>query len=272
MSNYSIIIRSLVGIIILYSLVTSIQFLIIQQDSSPYNNFINDRESTLRYCQESGLWLPEENFPPHIISSSNRSSFRLLCTSLEKRIVWGSYKLRCDDLKRWADKCAPDVDITTGVSIEQLHERWGEKSNEKKSKNNTQVGPSNGTNTDIDFFYNATIFIKSMSKRDYPQFGKKFIDMVDEYNWKESKIPPEMHLILQTKWQGQEVYPNHNFSAVEHWYNSYPADMIGSGDYPMYIPPIIQKSSRRLRIASIWNTRRSHGEYILFKSSKFCVY
>jgi len=205
----------------------------------------------LRHCQnlsDSGLWLPEENFPPHIISSSNRtrqpidyrnrsSDFRVLCTSLEKRIVWGSYKLRCDDLKRWAVKCAPDVDITVGVSIEQLHERWV-----------AQVGP----------FYNATIFIKSMSKRDYPQFGKKYIDLVDEYNWNEIKIPPEMHLILQTKWQGQEVYPNHNFSTVEHWYNSYPADMIRSGEYPVYIPPIIQKSSRRLRIASIWNTQRSH--------------
>jgi len=111
--------------------------------------------------------------------------------------------------------------------------------------------------SDNDVFYDATIFIKSMSRKDFPQFGNKFIDIVDEYNWKEDKIPLDMHLILQTSWQGQSMYPNHSSSVVEHWYNSYPSDMVNGG-YPEFIPPIDQKSSRRLRIATIWNTKRSH--------------
>jgi hypothetical protein len=238
------------GIVILHLLTTSIQL------SSP--NFNNGIDTTLRHCLDlsGGLWSPEENSFSHIVSSNNKSpDFRLLCTSIEKRIVWGSYKLRCNDLKRWVDRCVPNVDITTNVSIEQLHKRWAEKSYKNKTNNNTE---DNGN----EILYNATIFVKSMSRRDYPQFGKKIIDIVDEYNWNESKIPPEMHLILQTRWQGEEMYPNHSFSVVEHWYNSYPADMIRSGGYPEYIPPVTQKSSRRLRIASIWNTKRRLGEYM----------
>jgi len=53
------------------------------------------------------------------------------------------------------------------------------------------------------------------------------------------------------------MYPNHTSSAVEHWYNSYPSDMVNPGD-PEYIPTTEQKSLRRLHIASIWNTRRGH--------------
>jgi len=96
-----------------------------------------------------------------------------------------------------------------------------------------------------------------MSTRNYSQFGNKFIDMVDEYNWKEEMIPPEMHLLLQTRWQGQSVYPNRTSSVVEHWYNSYPSDMTNAG-YPKDVPSVAQKSWRRLNIATIWNTKRSH--------------
>eukprot|EP00531_Pseudo-nitzschia_arenysensis_P002423 CAMPEP_0116120202 /NCGR_PEP_ID=MMETSP0329-20121206/3053_1 /TAXON_ID=697910 /ORGANISM="Pseudo-nitzschia arenysensis, Strain B593" /LENGTH=299 /DNA_ID=CAMNT_0003613963 /DNA_START=601 /DNA_END=1500 /DNA_ORIENTATION=- len=110
---------------------------------------------------------------------------------------------------------------------------------------------------DIDMNYDATIFIKSMSKKSFPQFGNKFVDLVDEYNWKEEKIPPEMHLILQTEWQGELMYPNHTSSVVEHWYNSYPSDMVNEG-YPEFIPSINQKSPRQLHIATVWNTKRSH--------------
>merc|ERR1712137_644926 len=105
--------------------------------------------------------------------------------------------------------------------------------------------------------FDSTIFIKSMSKRPFPQWGNKYVDIVDEYNWKAENVPLEMHLILQTKYQGEVMYPNHTSTVIEHWYNSYPDDMVNGG-YPEYIPSIQQKSSRRLHIATVWNTRRSH--------------
>ena len=255
--------KIILGLLGLYSLGVS-KYLIVQQDILLTHYGEND--ATLRRCVDSadGLWTPQENYFIHQSNMHKKNEpvdFRILCTSVNKRISWGSYKLRCNDLKRWADKCVPNVDITVGVSIEQLHERWAKKPN--SSNNNTsEIGRSipnsspNGTSYN-DIFYNATIFIKSMSRKEFPQFGKKFIDIVDEYSWKEEKIPPEMHLILQTRWQGPLMYPNHSSSVVEHWYNSYPSDMVRSG-YPEYIPSITQKSSHRLRIATIWNTRRSH--------------
>jgi len=250
-SSYAIFILGLLG---LYSFSANL-YLFAQQELSLL--YYGENDATLRRCVDSadGLWTPQENYlhRSNMHKKNESVDFRILCTSDKKRMAWGSYKLRCIDLKRWVDVCVPNVDITVGVSIEQLHERW---SNEK---NTSQVGSilSPNRTSDNDIFYNATIFVKSMSRKDFPQFGSKFIDVVDEYNWKEEKIPPEMHLILQTRWQGQSMYPNHASSVVEHWYNSYPSDMV-KGGHPEYIPSIEQKSSSRLHIATIWNTRRSH--------------
>jgi hypothetical protein len=252
-SSYAIFILGLLG---LYSFSAS-KYLFAQQELSLI--YYGENDATLRRCVDSadGLWTPQENYLTHRSNMHKKNEsvdFRIMCTSINKRIAWGSYKLRCNDLKRWVDVCVPNVDITVGVSIEQLHERWSNKNN-----STSQVGSilSPNRTSDNDIFYNATIFVKSMSRKDFPQFGSKFIDIVDEYNWKEEKIPPEMHLILQTRWQGQSMYPNHTSSVVEHWYNSYPSDMVNGG-YLEYIPSTEQKSSRRLHIATIWNTRRSH--------------
>lgn len=213
-------------------------------------------DATLRDCMDSdgGIWHPQQN----LLERSNHHKenvsvdYRVLCTSVEKRIAWGSYKLRCNDLKRWTDVCAPNVDVTVGVSIEQLHEQWSKKPNNTK-KDMVQGGDMDRKDT----FFNATIFIKSLSRKNFSQFGNKYIDIVDEYNWQAEKVPTDFHLIFQTRWQGPSLFPNHTSSVVEHWYNSYPSDMVNHG-YPEYIPSVEQKSSRHLKIATIWNTRRSH--------------
>jgi hypothetical protein len=247
------------GLLGLYSFSAN-KYLFSQQKLSVIRYGKND--ATLRRCVDlaDGLWTPQENYLVHRSNMHKKNEsidFRILCTSVDRRIAWGSYKLRCNDLKRWVDVCVPNVDITVGISIEQLHERWSNQRNTTKNNSSSQVGSMRTGISDNDVFYDATIFIKSMSRKDFPQFGNKFIDIVDEYNWKEEKIPLDMHLILQTSWQGQSMYPNHSSSVVEHWYNSYPSDMVNGGS-PEFIPPIDQKSSRRLRIATIWNTRRSH--------------
>jgi len=257
-SLYAIVILGLLG---LYSFAAS-KYLFAQQDLSL--TYYGEIDATLRRCVDSadGLWTPQDN---SVIRRSNvhkkneAADFRILCTSDNKRISWGSYKLRCNDLKRWVDMCVPNVDITVGISIEQLHNRWSNIPQKTKNNHTSQVGSilsPNGT-SENDIFYDATIFVKSMPAKEFPQFGNKFIDVVDEYKWKEEKIPSDMHLILQTRWQGQSMYPNRASSVVEHWYNSYPSDMTNTG-YPKFVPSIAQKSSRRLHIATIWNTRRSH--------------
>ena len=251
----------ILGLLGLYSFSVS-KYLFDQQELSLRRYGEND--AMLKHCIDTadGLWTPQENHWIHRPNTQkkNRSvDFRILCTSVDRRILWGSYKLRCNDFKRWVDVCAPNVDITVGVSIEKLHKLWATKPSERKDNNTSRVGSviSHNRMSEIDVFYNSTIFIKSMSKKEIPQFGKKFIDVVDEYSWEEERIPSNMHLILQTAWQGQSMYPNRTSSVVEHWYNSYPFDMMNSG-YPEYVPSIDQKSSKRLHIATIWNTRRSH--------------
>lgn len=255
-SSCAILILGLLG---LYSFSAS-KYLFDQQELSL--TYYGENDATLRRCIDSadGLWTPQENYlkhQPNIQKKNESVDFRILCTSVKRRIEWGSYKLRCNDLKRWADVCVPNVDITVGVSIEQLHEQWSNVPNNTKNNSTSQVESTLTGTSDNNIFYDSTIFIKSMSKRNFSQFGKKFVDVVDEYNWKAEKIPLDMHLILQTKWQGQSMYPNHTSSVVEHWYNSYPSDMVNGG-YPEYVPSIDQKSHRHLHIATIWNTRRSH--------------
>jgi len=169
--------------------------------------------------------------------------FRILCTSTRKKMKWGSYQLRCRDLESWAQKCTKNVHIVTGISFEDIQRlRWlryafGQLAEEDKVP------------------YNATIFVKSFPGKGeiLPLYGNMFVDMVDEYEFGDEDIPAEMHLILQTEWQGSQVFITHNYTVVEHWYNSFPADMAASGP-PEYMPPISHQSN--ISIATVWNTKR----------------
>lgn len=174
---------------------------------------------------------------------SSTATFRILCTATRRKINWGSFELRCRDLKVWASRCAKDVFIQTSASFQDFERlRWvrsilGELSEEEK------------------VVYNASIFVKSYPNSSLPIYGNMFMDVVDEYWVPDEEVPPYVDLILQTKWQGEDLFPSHNYSVVEHWYNSFPADMALAGD-PEVVPPIVDKS--HLKIATIWNTRRSH--------------
>jgi hypothetical protein len=103
--------------------------------------------------------------------------------------------------------------------------------------------------------YNASVFVKSYPNSSLPLYGKMFMDVVDEYWVPDEEVPDNVDLILQTKWQGEDLFPSHNYSVVEHWYNSFPADMALDSE-PVEMPTIDDKP--HLKIATIWNTRRSH--------------
>ncbi|KAG7366490.1 hypothetical protein IV203_029160 [Nitzschia inconspicua] len=178
--------------------------------------------------------------PPVSIAAA---SFRVLCTATRRKINWGSYELRCRDLAEWARRCAKNVFIQNGVSFEDFERlRWfrsmmGELSDEEKVS------------------YDASVFVKSYPNSSLPLYGKMFMDVVDEYWVPDEEVPGYVELILQTNWQGEDFFPSHNYSVVEHWYNSYPADMALAGD-PIEVPSITEKS--KIKIATVWNTRRSH--------------
>jgi len=142
-----------------------------------------------------------------------------------------------------AQKCTKNVYITTGVSFEDLQRRrWlryvlGQLAEEEK------------------ITYNATIFVKSFPGKGkiLPLYGNMYVDLVDEYGYDDEDVPAEMQLILQTEWQGSQIFASHNYTVVEHWYNSFPADMALSGP-PEYVPSISHQSS--IDIATVWNTKR----------------
>jgi hypothetical protein len=179
--------------------------------------------------------------------------FRILCTSDRGRVQWGSYKLRCRDWNDWIKKCANrNVRMTVGVPIETYYKQ----------------GPRNETTSNP--YFNVTVSTKVVPKTPLlPQFGKFYVDLVDDYVITDKKVPKGVHLILQTEWQGRERFRTHNSTAVEHWYNSYPDDMFRED--PEEVPPVrvLAKApptaaaggkadgddeSSTLRLATIWNT------------------
>jgi hypothetical protein len=258
----------------------------------PYFEFRGQtNDAVLRKCLDaSGLLTPQDNLVREDFihdwtlnngatsgqikntSSVSKPQFRLLCTTTTRRILWGSYKLRCIDLKQWARRCAQNVEITVGIPLEYMEAKWKEDwpGSTAKDLNSTSVRQqfhSNRDSTNHGIYlsgqdmYNATIFFKALSRKHFPQYGNLFIDMVDEYSWTAESIPRNMHLIFQTQWQGPWHYPKHHSSIVEHWYNSYPADSGRLGSLPEYLPTIQQRTDDEgnsiLEFATIWNTERS---------------
>ena len=213
------------------------------------------------------------------------ASFRILCTSTNRKIEWGSYQIRCRDLKSWAERCTAagsgssggkgGVYVVTDLSFSDMYRRrwirwWlGQLRDEEQYR------------------YDATIFVKAFPSlnRLLPKvFGDNlFVDLVDEYKYQDDEIPRQYKLIAQTSWQGHEKFPNHQTSTVEHWYNSYPKDMLKSekhstgkrnknngnydDDYPDGMPAIVDindtEDSQRscLHFATIWNTKRDKGPH-----------
>ncbi|KAG7359026.1 hypothetical protein IV203_015615 [Nitzschia inconspicua] len=174
------------------------------------------------------------------IQRQKEGRMNILCTSEERHLQFGSYKIRCYDFAYWAKQCAPDVNITTGISIAEVI--------------------SNHTEYDFD----ATIIIKSVPKNSLTlgvpgELGKVFIDIVDGYGLHEHKINPDFTVILQNNLH-EERYPNHEHRVVKHWYNSYPADVERGEEDPEIIPAVKDPTPDILRLATVWNTAETETE------------
>lgn len=176
----------------------------------------------------------------HRLIPSN-STWNLLCTSMDPFIQFGSYKIRCHDLAVWAKQCAgTNVNITTGIEIYDIL------ANPALYKQ---------------YHFDATIITKSYPRKSkkygLPSWlGKVYIDMVDNYKMKDWQINKKFTLIYQTERQ-KELFKKHDFRVVEHWYNSYPADMVLGDAMPEYIPPV--STSKNIKLATVWSLKPFEG-------------
>jgi len=112
--------------------------------------------------------------------------------------------------------------------------------------------------------FDATIITKAIPEKAKKlvvpeQLGDIFVDVVDKYDLEQSSIPKDFTVILQTPRQ-KAKYTKRQARYVEHWYNSYPADMDRKGQDPEYIPPIENDGMKELRLATVWNVLESKDE------------
>ena len=97
--------------------------------------------------------------------------------------------------------------------------------------------------------YKATVSIKTPFLNPNHEYGQVFLDVVDDYSVKENSLQPEMEVIVQNHHHADNIFPNRKSHVVEHWYNSYPEDMMS--DEPVFEIPTI-KSVTTLKMATVW--------------------
>eukprot|EP00980_Cylindrotheca_fusiformis_P019248 scaffold6568_cov144-Cylindrotheca_fusiformis.AAC.3 len=177
---------------------------------------------------------PQDN----LIDESRK--YKILCTTDNQKIKWGSFQIRCRDLKKWAERCAKAVQITT-LSHEQLQESG--------SKNQTEEQEPSL------LFFNATVSIKKALARE-PRFGRLFVDVVDDYELSSAKLSAGVEVIVQNEYHAKDRFRNSTYHVVEHWYNSFPLDMISDSGAPTFPPPQI-RNVNPVKMATVWT---SHGQ------------
>ncbi|KAL3924981.1 MAG: hypothetical protein SGILL_000705 [Bacillariaceae sp.] len=113
--------------------------------------------------------------------------------------------------------------------------------------------------------YDATILTKSVpaGSRTFGAsegLGNIFVDVVDEYSMKDTKINYEFSVILQTPWEKERFRKHKNTKVVEHWYNSYPADMERGDAEPEHMPIISNETNKPLNLATVWFAQPGEGQ------------
>jgi len=160
---------------------------------------------------------------------TSNESYNILCTTVQRQMTWGSFAIRCKDLKTWAERCAPTVNIHL-VPFESVS---------RLKHNDTSFGN-----------FDATISVKGTFKYLDPFFGTIYIDVVDAYKIKQKSISKWVHVIVQNQLHASAVFPKRKSHVVGHWFNSYPADMIT--DNPVHKIPKILPGDTSLRMATVW--------------------
>ncbi|KAL3918723.1 MAG: hypothetical protein SGILL_004100, partial [Bacillariaceae sp.] len=125
----------------------------------------------------------------HQFQGSENRTMRILCTSNSFYMERGSYDIRCRDLAKWAQQCAPSVEMRTGLTLDKAQQ--------------------------LETKYDVTLITKIVAKYNEAhslpdRFGKVFIDLVDNYKLERQHVSPNYTLILQSDLQ-KGVFPNHNY-------------------------------------------------------------
>ncbi|KAL3940903.1 MAG: hypothetical protein SGBAC_004646 [Bacillariaceae sp.] len=101
-----------------------------------------------------------------------------------------------------------------------------------------------------------------------PKLGRIFVDIVDDYVVKSADLQPGNEVFVQSEYHGQDKFSDTKYHVVEHWYNSFPQDMLQGTKNPQFTIPTIRNVSS-LHVATIWNNQ---GNPCPEKVSKDIVY
>eukprot|EP00980_Cylindrotheca_fusiformis_P016223 scaffold4823_cov57-Cylindrotheca_fusiformis.AAC.1 len=203
--------------------------------------------------------------------NNNNNQYKILCTTDNVRMQWGSYIIRCQDLKTWSKRCAKDVQIIT-LSHEQIH---GMLKNKKNNKRNPPLELLNHINATVSIkkpFHPPPTTSKTFRRKN--MFGRMFLDVVDNYDITTHNITTtnnkddDLEIIVQNDYHGQDMFYDRKYHVVEHWYNSFPLDMLSSNDdddssngipttfdLPQIRPISDDNDNSYLEMATIWTNQ-----------------
>jgi hypothetical protein len=102
--------------------------------------------------------------------------------------------------------------------------------------------------------YNASMAVKWIFDDPHPRFGQLFLDVVDDYNIRHTHVPNNVQVITQNSQHANDIFPNRIHHVVEHWFNSYPNDMM-SIEPAFEIPQVSERNTSEthpLKMATVW--------------------
>ncbi|KAL3940168.1 MAG: hypothetical protein SGBAC_005239 [Bacillariaceae sp.] len=176
----------------------------------------------------------------------------ILCTTERRRMTGGSYIIRCRDFKGFVEHCTQSVRVHLYSHDQLIY------------KPNVTYN-NDGWKKDFD----ASVTVK-MGLTPKPRFGKVFMDVVDRYTtW--DGLDSEVEVIVQSKYHAQDEFPNHTYHVVEHWYNSFPEDMLSSSMLPKFDLPKIQPVSN-MKMATVWTNMKQPCPALTFDNNSDIIY
>ena len=181
------------------------------------------------------LLVDEENIVKEIVPET----FEILCTAQRTMMKWGSFKIRCREFKIIAEHCA-HVMVSIHPHKQILQAQTITLSDEAKRKSLLKS-------------YSATISLKK-ALAPLPRLGRIFIDVVDDYILKSADLQPGNEVFVQSRYHGLDKFNYSKYHVVEHWYNSFPQDMLKGTHNPQFTIPTIQNVST-MQVATIWNNQ-----------------
>ncbi|KAL3940169.1 MAG: hypothetical protein SGBAC_005240 [Bacillariaceae sp.] len=169
--------------------------------------------------------------------------FEILCTTERRIATGGAYLIRCRDFERMVRHCTNDVNIAL-----YTHNELVPKANVTYNASAAEIFTKQ---------FDATVTIKFIIKPN-PRFGRLFLDVVDRYKLVAEDLVEGMEVIVQNDYHGSDIYANKKYHVVEHWYNSFPEDMLASADIPGSFPlPEIKpiEEGTKMRMIIVWTNR-----------------